>query len=164
MALVLDLTGLEAMFLLYYKSLCSTAVRIVKDGDIAELIVQDVFTKLWLNKNEVKVSLSLKEYLCEAVIQLSVEYCRDAIENDKKSIVDEVDEDLLELFAPVKPHFASIALAINTLPELARLTFVLSRYEHLTYKQIAKVLLIPEECVAANIGRALLHLRKKVLI
>ena len=56
-----------------------------------------------------------------------------------------------------------IDTAMNALPEACRTVFVLSRYEQLSYKQIAVKLDISVKTVENHMVKALKHLRKWLL-
>ena len=55
------------LFKSHYKNLCSYAYLFVKDADSAEDMVQEVFYKLWKNKEKLKIDSSIKSYLFRSV-------------------------------------------------------------------------------------------------
>lgn len=163
MALTLDISGLEAMFLLHYPPLCTTSTRLVKDKDIAQLIVQDVFSNLWKNRAKLGIKASLKEHLYRATLTKSLEYCNEVFTEGDGGRSDDLDEHLNESGYGHEPA-VTVANAINSLPENSRRAYILARYEQKTHAEIAELLNVCELDVLSYIGNALLHLRKKVLV
>ncbi len=58
-----DKKALEEVYWLYYDELHQLAVKFLRDQQLAEDAVQDVFIKLWLNRLNLKSEKSLKGYL-----------------------------------------------------------------------------------------------------
>ena len=58
----------------------------------------------------------------------------------------------------------SIKILVNTLPERCKEIFILSRFEHLSYKEISNLLGITVKTVENQIGNALKMLRKNIVI
>ncbi len=50
----------KSLFDEHYNDLCKIVMPIVKDKIIAENVVQDVFVKLWIRKDNVKINSSPK--------------------------------------------------------------------------------------------------------
>lgn len=56
----------KELFGRYYTTLCAFAFRIVKNEESAKDIVQEVFIKLWSNREQLK-DISLKSYLLSLI-------------------------------------------------------------------------------------------------
>jgi len=168
MSLMLDISGFEALFQVNYQSLCASSYRIVQDKDIAEDIVQDVFFKIWEKREVLVIKTTLKAYLFQCTISQSLNYIRkykNALkrENVYRLEITEDGEALEQLLALNKVK-NGIDLAINSLPEICRMVFILSRYEHLSYSQIASKLDVSIKTVESQMTRSLKHLRKWLLL
>lgn len=167
MSLLLDISGFEALFQINYRPLCASAYRIVQSKDIAEDIVQDVFIKLWEKRNSLTINASLKAYLFQSVVNQSINYnkkyrnaqIRESLFNAAIS----VDTDTTTEQMDYKETSVRIDTAIKSLPEACRMVFVLSRYEHLSYKQIAEHLQISVKTVESQMTKALKLLRNRLL-
>ena len=164
--MLLDFSAYEALFKLHYRSLAQTAFRIVNDRDVAEDLVQDIFCKLWEKRAELQITVSVKAYLYQSTINHSLNYI-------KKVRRAEIRETEYQSFRPGEDHAADtvyavkeltgrVQLAVNTLPEACRNVFILSRFEHLSYKQIADALNISVKTVENQMVKALKHLRKRL--
>lgn len=168
MSLLLDISGFEALFQVNYRPLCATAYRILQDRDLAEDIVQDIFHKLWENRDSLEINTSLKAYLFKSAINQSINYnkkYRNALSrelnfgletgSDTNSTADSID---------FKETSLRVDAAIKALPEACRAVFILSRYEQLSYKAIAEHLDISVKTVESQMTKALKHLRKWLLL
>lgn len=66
----------KMLFTTHYDALCRTAWLLLKDRDMAEDVVQDVFVKLWLRRHELEIRTSFKAYLYKAVTLRAIDYLR----------------------------------------------------------------------------------------
>ena len=60
----------------HYKELCRFLLPMIKDPDAIEDIVQDVFVKLWIRRDQLEIQTSFKAYLCKAVVLRGIDYIR----------------------------------------------------------------------------------------
>jgi len=159
-----DIKQFESLFRSSYVSLVKYARTIVKDHDTAEEIVQDLFFRLWQNKEEIQIESSLNGYLFRSVHNRCLHYIehlkvveRHELEmSTRQSATAESPADVLQY----KELQAKIARTIEKLPEKCGKIFCLSRFEGLKYSEIAERLSISIKTVEANMGRALKEFRK----
>src|SRR5690606_13534365 len=74
---------METLFKQYYALLCRTALRFTKDTEAAEDLVQEVFCKIWQNREVLEVSTSYKAYLVRSVTNQALNY----IEKQKRLVL-----------------------------------------------------------------------------
>lgn len=164
------LAGDEAVFERVYKHylrpLHGYAMSILKDEDIAEGMVQNVFLRLWERKERLSFSGSLQAYLYGAVYNECLNYLRHqkVKGNHQLHIAHQMKDneaapgngmELLDLKEKLQ-------LALNELPEKCRTVFQLSRFEDLKYQEIADRLGLSLKTVEAHMGKALKMLRLKL--
>lgn len=154
----------EEVYRLYYTPLCFYSARYVGDIDEAEEIVQNLFFKVWLNRESMDISNSLKSYLYRSVQNHSLNYLnQNIVKNkyilDKKHLLTAnydtgqqrlEDEELQKI----------LKRALLQLPEKRRKIFELSRFNGLKYNQIAEQLTISVKTVETQMTKALKHLRE----
>lgn len=155
-----DRHAFEALFRLHYRPLCAFAMGYLKDGDQAEDIVQDLFFRLWLDREKVNITTSVKAYLYASVRNR----CLNAVKAGTKvrALNEEVDDQQQEEERSEDEHaerIARVQAAIEALPEERRKVFKLSRYEGLKYHEIATRLGISVKTVENQMGSALKTLR-----
>lgn len=155
-----DRAAFEALFRLHYRPLCAFAMGYIKDPDKSEDLVQDLFFRLWLDREKVSITTSVKAYLYASVRNR----CLNTVKAGAKVRVlnEEVDDRLEEDERSEDEHaerIARVQAAIEALPEERRKVFKLSRYEGLKYQEIAARLGISVKTVENQMGSALKTLR-----
>lgn len=160
-----DEKAFERLFRKYYSSLLRFSWGFVKSEAIAEEIIQEIFTKIWERRKTLTINRSLKSYLFRAVQNESLDYLKHQKivrewDQEKKAMHKEKPKaDLLNKDLHYKLLLAEVEKAIKSLPERRRLIFILSRYQDMTYKEIAELLDISVNTVETQISRALTTLR-----
>ncbi len=149
----------------YYPYLYRSAYRVIPDSKIAEDLVQDVFYELWRKRDHLKINISINAYLKRAVVNKALNYIRD------QKIKPEGEEGLVKIndtqLNPLQVVELSeleqrIHQAIKALPERCRLVFSLSRFEEMTYQEIADQLGVSIKTVEHQISKALKLLRQVI--
>lgn len=135
---------------LYFNPITLYAKSIVLDAELAREIVQDVFLKIWNNRETLEIKSSLKSYIYRMTHNLCIDHLRNRVGKKNLNILSYDDLEMrLEVFE-LQDHDSffdrlfseqiehAIHHAIEELPEQCREVFVLSRYEQLSYPQISK--------------------------
>ncbi len=73
----LDKTLFEQLFREHFVQLCHFAQGFIYDLDEAKEIVQEVFTNLWLKRDEITTEKSIKSYLYTSVRNRCLNFIRD---------------------------------------------------------------------------------------
>jgi RNA polymerase sigma-70 factor, ECF subfamily len=154
------------LFTDYYVNLCRFAYTYLKDNDISEEIVQEVFITLWEQRAALDINTSIRSFLYTSVKNRALNYIR----NTKTRIRHE-DEFAREQASKVR-HIINfcereelihlINQAITELPEQCQTIFEMSRVQNLTHREIAQNLNISAKTVENQIGIALKKLRNKL--
>lgn len=157
-----DPATVKQLFHQYYPFLCQNIYRIVKDKAIAKDLAQDTFFKFWNKRNDLNIETSIKAYLRRMAINEGLYYLR----KNKKFKKEEVSvlafvpaDDNVEAQILHQELSAEVAAAIEELPTRCREIFKLSRFEELSYKEIAARLDISVKTVENQMGKALRVLR-----
>lgn len=155
--------AIELLFKLYYKPLCSHAVRFVYSKEIAEDVVSDVFYSFLQKSIYTQVKTSYRSYLFASVRHNACAYIRREVGKTSKEKDDSLD--LISSFlTPLQilqydELHQAIEKIINELHPQCRKAFLMSRYESMKYHQIAQELHISKKTVEAHITKALRTLR-----
>ena len=155
----------ELLFRKYYSDVCYAVYRVIPDAAISEDVAQDVFMEIWKKRETIDINISVKAYLKRAGVNKALNKIRakkmnfegdDSFEMINLSIPDEGDKvELIDLQDIIDK-------AIDSLPEKCRIVFSLSRFEELSYKEIASKLDISVKTVENQIGKALKILKSAV--
>ena len=156
---------------LYFNPITLYAKSIVLDAELAKEIVQDVFLKIWDNRDSLEIKTSLKAYIYQMTHNLCIDHLRNRANKRNLNLISYDDLKLrLEIFE-LEDHDslfdklfteqmeAAIHHAIEELPEQCREVFILSRYESLSYPQISKELNISLSTTKTQMVRAMHKLK-----
>lgn len=156
-----DEAALSLIYKKYWQPLYLAAYNVIKDKQLCEDIIQDLFIRLWDHRESIEIKFSLKAYLF-ASVRYGV-YRQIRIGGVRSEIFDDLPE---RLFAAA-PHdrvihkelITRVSEIIDTLPEKCREVYKLSREECLSHKQIASRLNISTKTVENQLTKALNRLR-----
>jgi RNA polymerase sigma-70 factor (ECF subfamily) len=161
-----DARAFEALFRQFYESLCRYAQRLLGDSTMAEEAVQDVFLKFWERRMALEITTGLKPYLYRAVHnhcmnqlkhgkikQIHREYVKSTAKDESNATMEYMESRELQV---------RIEHAVENLPEQCRRTFELSRFQQLSYQEIADVMGLSIKTVENQIGKALKQLRSSL--
>lgn len=156
----------ETLFRDYYERLCNYANTMIYDIDEAEEMVQSTFLNIWEKREEILVHTSMKSYLYRAVHN----NCLNRIKhekvkqnhNDEYKYINEkaLDYDSHEMVTNELEQ--QINDAIASMPPQCQRVFRLSRFENLTYNEIADQMGLSVKTVDHHMVKALKILREKL--
>lgn len=162
----------EQVFKEYFPLLIYEARGYIYSYDLADEIVCDVFTRIWVNREKLEIKTSLRDYLIKAVHNTSIDYYRqlkrketlfsdsDKAEQAKYTLKD-LNQSPLD-YMLTKELEEKINHAIAALPPQYRRTFILSRFKGLSYENIAREMNLSVNTVKTNIKNALSILRNEL--
>ncbi|MHA7941576.1 RNA polymerase sigma-70 factor [Formosa sp. 3Alg 14/1] len=150
------------IFRKYYEGLCFKANGYVNDIDKAQSLVQDCFIKLWEKRDNTEKINNLSAYLSFMVRNRCIDYIRksESIKNLHDSIAPCQDKNDVECTFISEEFETWLMYKITLLPKKSRIAFEYSRFEDLTYNEIALKMNISNKAVEALISRSLRILRK----
>jgi len=154
--------AIQLLFDKYYTYLCRTLIRIIPDENTTEDLVQDVFLEFWRKRDIININTSLKAYLRRAARNKALNFIRDRkIRWEDEDKHPESESTMVSATQKLEAEELQklINKSIDELPERCRLVFTLSRYEEMTYKEIANELNISIKTVENQISKALKLLR-----
>nr|WP_121273328.1 RNA polymerase sigma-70 factor [Pedobacter schmidteae] len=142
------------------------AKRMLDDQDETKDVIQEVFTTLWIKREDLVIATSLKSYLYSAVRnkvfnllahrKFELNYL-----NSLQQVID-LGENGTEAQLREKQLIAMVEREIEQLPSKMRAIFELSRKHHLSHKEIAERLNISDKTVKKQINNAIKILRVKI--
>lgn len=139
----------------YSKKLVHFAYAIVKEYDAALEVVDEVFIKIWKNKERITTITNIRVYLYAAVKNTSLNYISRKSKEVQTEPFDFINIQLSEDASPEQRLITSeiyqkIKTAVNNLPPRCKMIFKLVREDGLKYKEVAAVLSISENTVDAQ--------------
>jgi RNA polymerase sigma-70 factor (family 1) len=144
----------------YYDYIRNYLYYLGSDMEIAEDLAQDVFMKLWENKDKVN-DITVKPLLFKIAKNLYINsYKRKNL--DLKFIntkTDSIENESPQYVLEVKEFDQRLQKAISNLPDQCRTFFLLNRIDDLKYQEIAKNFGISVKAVEKQISKAMKLLR-----
>lgn len=164
--IVMDESLFSEVYNRYWERLFQYVIRILPNADETADVVQETFISFWElqeKSNEIK---SIKAYLFIMARNLAFKRLRERIKQQTEidRLVDHYcdAETANEQALHTKALASLIDNAIDKLPEKMRAVFVLSRKEHLSYREISDRLNISDQTVKKQISNALKHLKLEI--
>ncbi|MBK9962545.1 MAG: RNA polymerase sigma-70 factor [Saprospiraceae bacterium] len=156
--------GIDLLFRHYYKDLALKINQLLADIHASEDLAQEIFLEIWNKRQSIDIVQSFRAYIMRAGTNRAINYLKakklsfseiDLDRDDQQ--MDAQDEDEL---AQKEIYFENLRDSIASLPEKCRVVFSLSRYEKMTYSEIAAQLNISIKTVENHISKALRILKE----
>lgn len=156
----------------YHRLLYSVSYRYLMDKEKAEEAVQYVFVRLWEYRSDLKIGISLKNYL----FTMTKNYVLNVIRNENSAIekqyelaqrASEFADDFVEKFEN-RERMDIFYKALDKLPEQKREICLLKVREELSNKDIAERMNLSVNTIKTHYSEALkllrIHLKKMLMI
>ncbi|HEX9654269.1 MAG TPA: RNA polymerase sigma-70 factor [bacterium] len=156
-----DHFAFRAIYYRYFEALFRFLWRQTHDDELAKDLLQEIFSRVWKNRNNLDASQSIKSYLYRIGQNLVIDHRR----KNTHSL------DSLEEHPEIEPTYSTdesfdlqdkIQSAIEDLPEQVRIVFTMNRFDGFKYTEIAALLNISLKTVEARMSKALTLLREKL--
>lgn len=163
-----DPNAFEQLFKLHYSNLCSYLRIIIKEREVIEDIVQELFVYIWENRNNFSPKGNIKSYLFKAVRNKAINYYKH--ETVKLNSTEELkliyfsETNNVEKQYDAKEINQLITKSVTLLPEKCREIFTLIKFNGFTYQETAEILNLSIKTIENQMGRALIKLRELLLI
>ncbi len=161
-----DQQAFSQLFQLHYEGACRYVIRLVKDEDTTEEIVQSTFVNLWDKREMISTDITFKSYLFRSAYNTALNYLKHrkvmATYVNKKQDNFGVSK---QSYVSHQPDFEiqqRIDDALDSLPPQCQKVFRMSREEGLKYHEIADELGISKKTVEVHMGKALKMLRAQL--
>lgn len=158
-----DYGSFNRLFFCYYGRLCAYVTEIIKDDFASEDIVQDLFIKLWTNREKIEVKENIAGYLFKSSKNAALNYLRS--EKCKKNAVERISINNTQLTNYDIEHeefLSALDKCIDQLPARSKEVFLLYHFEGLKQKKISEKLNISVKTIKNQIWKSLQFLKSCV--
>ena len=145
------------------------AIGFLKNKEISEEIISDVYVKIWNNRSKLESIKNLKSYLFISVRNGCLSYLRKSKDDKIVSIecvnefnfltLEEHKDESIE-----KEMLDQIYAAIEKLPCKCKMVFTLAKINGLKYREIAEILEITEKTVNNHLVLAVKKITEQITI
>ncbi len=161
-----NMLAFDELYRKYSRRLHKFSYSMIKSTEDAENIIQDVFLNLWVNRDNVEKSASVKYYIFTIAYNSAISVIRKKIKDSNyleyvKTLQDLVQEPV-DLQVEYRELDEKLNKIIDNLPARQKEVYLLSRVEGLKYSEIAERLNISINTVENHLSRALDNIRKKL--
>ena len=161
-----DKSALDEIFIYYYPRLYNFSERIIKIEDDIDDILQDVFLKIWLNRNIINNHETFNAFIFTVTRNALLNLIRSKLKDQAFKVEFSKRVIATEYITYQTYDFDEIKTAINKiitkLPEKRQQVFQLSRSDGLSNKKISLKLSISEKTVEDHITHAIRFLKKSL--
>lgn len=159
-----DKDAFRLLYERYYPLFISFANRMLKDENMAEDLIQNVFMKVWVGRANLNEEKNFRNYLLVSIRNEVYQYFRRAFRIDSEApCPDIIDGSMnVETAISAKELERKIAGVIAGMPHRRREIFNMSRYEKLSNREIAQRLGLSVRTVEKHIENALADIRKTI--
>jgi RNA polymerase sigma-70 factor (ECF subfamily) len=159
-----NLEAYTAFYKSYYKKVFVFVLFLSKDKDLAEDLAQETFARLWENRAKLNEEFALKGFVRRIAKNLVNDHFRKKAVRKASQNTALTIEQTAAPFTMETVYFnelnSLIGKAMDQLPEKKRLIFRLSKYEQLSYKEIAERLKTTPKAIERHMARSTKMVRK----
>lgn len=160
-----DYEAFSAIYRRYSPQIYRTILTLLGNSDMAEDVVQDLFLTIWERRETIDPTRNFEGYIAVIARNLAYRYIEEAM--TRFTVTDDIDKATDKHAAGSAADSAEAASlnqyimrVLDAQPEMRRKVFVMSRFDNMTYAEIARSLNISERTVEAHIYAMVRELKK----
>ena len=154
----------RVLYMQYHNKLGAFIFRITGSREISQEIVQDVFLKIWLNRESLTGLRSFKAYLFTASKNQALNSLKKILAERAGLVqIQTYYHSVSDLDSTIDTEYLRYRLldeAISKLPDQQKKVYILSRHKHLKYAQIASEMGLSVETVKKYLKIATMSIMK----
>jgi RNA polymerase sigma-70 factor (ECF subfamily) len=160
----IDTKTFETLFKQNFVAVTAYCNKYVRDTEEAKDLAHRAFMKVWEKREAVPEGSNIKALTYRIAHNLSINYIRDHKKFCDEEELQTVESENSDADNDIKAAELEAAVidTINHMPEKSKKVFLMSRYDQLSYNDIAGQLGVSIKTVEAHISAALKLLRKKI--
>jgi len=156
----------EKLYSLYSERLLAYLIKLLKSEDIACEVLQDVFIKLWHNRQQLNSEQSFRSYLFRIAENCVYDFFRKAARDKKLQAV--LIHSTCKAYNPIeksllmKEESRLLQEAIDALPSKRREVFQLVKMEERSYEEVSLMLHVSTSTINDHIVKATKFIRENL--
>lgn len=163
-----DEFAFQQLFEIYAHGLSRFTFSILRNKELAEEAVSDVFFKIWVHRERMAEIENFKAYLFASARNTALNYL-DKEKREKAVLLEDISVSMpINEICPESELISkelreAIGLAIDHLPERCKLIYSLAKIEQLKYKEIAQILNISVKTIDHQLTIAIKKIGEEIL-
>lgn len=159
-----DEKSFEQIYKLYAKPIFNRLLYVLKDADVAEEVLQNVFVKLWNHRENIDPEKNLYAFLLQMANNMSIDHLRRGIKT--QFIIDDLIQHLDLEEASVEENYLNkekwsiVQRGIELLPPQRKLVFILCKLEGKSYAEVSSQLAISTATISNHLVLAMKSIRE----
>lgn len=150
----------------YAGRLYGNLVKLVKDHDVAQELLQDVFFKIWVKRKSIRVESSFAAYLFAITKHMALNFSRRVVLDAK--VVSSLAAETPDGYSHIEEGMVAKELkqlydnAVNALPPKRRMVYIRCKHEGKTYEQVSQELGISTSTINDHMVKALRFIQQRL--
>jgi RNA polymerase sigma-70 factor (ECF subfamily) len=150
-------SAFEELYFIYSNRLLGFLIRLVKSEDVASELLQEVFVKVWKNRENIDPQQSFRSYVFRIAENCVYDFFRKAARDKKlqSALINSACE-----YSHIEESFLNkeneqlLQQAINSLPPKRRQVFQMVKMEDRSYEEVSRLLNISTSTINDHIVKA----------
>lgn len=162
-----DESSFASLYTTYSPSIYISVLKLVKDREVALDLVQDLFFKIWKNRQSVDVDKPFKPYVFSIAKNLVIDFFRKAAKD--RRLIHElmaatlVYDEYTDKIIFRKETATLLDRTIGNLPSQQRKIFTLCRVDGRSYEEVAEMLQLSISTIGNQLARATKKIRQQLV-
>lgn len=161
-----DERAFERLFRFYATLLAALAMRMLRDEQAKQEVIQEVFLKIWINRDRLENVQQLQPWLRKITINECLMYIRRAASYREKLDLIALEEERYTTDCAdhlhIKELTQAVERAVHAMPPQRRTIYEMSRIQGLTAKEISGKLGLSHGYVRNTLSAALTNIRERL--
>ena len=163
-----DKFAFEQLYHNYKERIYGNLYKMVKSVEISEEILQDLFVKIWISRENLDIEKSFRSYLFKISENLVYDFFRKAALN--KELESYLVSVAVPATSPVEQHIYykegnyMLAKAIESLPPRRKQIYILCKIEGKSYREVSRLLGVSISTINEHIVKATRVVKKYFLL
>lgn len=161
-----DQAAFDVLYQHYSLKIYQNILRLVKQDDLAEELLQDVFMRIWEKRETINIDTSFKSYLFRVAHNLVMDmFRRAAFDKNLRTHLSKFSTELYsntEELTDLKDTQQLIDKAIEALPPQRKKIYLLCKIEGKSYEEVSKLLNVSTSTISDHIVKATKSLKENL--
>ncbi|NII81141.1 sigma-70 family RNA polymerase sigma factor [Pedobacter riviphilus] len=161
-----DVNAFNLLYLKYDRKIYYNLKKLVHLEDVALELHQDVFLKVWLNRDKINSDFPFESFLVTIAKNIAIDFYRRVLR--EKKLMDRLINMTTEIYDPVTDFMENKALgeiieeSINKLPPKRQIVFRLIKLENKSYEFVANELGVSVGTIKDHMAKASAFLKAEI--